>query len=423
MKKESKRIVPAGTGKQIIVLTQTNRTSIDISSYTSAIKAADNIKHPNRVKWLDIADELLTDAHLRAVIQKRKSAVLSIPIEFQRNGKPDEKIAEQLRSPWFYSFLEDALDTPILGNTLVQFYIENGWIGYDLIPRKHFDPVNRIILKNQGDTKGTPFEEFPDLLLIGEPRDLGLMQAAAPYIIYKRNTIADWAQFSEIYGMPLLEGTYDSSDDEARQRLINDMWDRGANTAMLHPVGTELKIHDVNSKAGSTDLYKSFSEFCNAEISKLFLGNTLTTEAGDKGTQALGTVHKKVEERIEQTDKQFILNLLNYQMSDIFASLGINTTGGEFAFVVPQDKDLSARVQIDIQLKSMGLPISDDYLYETYGIEKPGNYDELKRQQSVAAPNMPVQFQNPKAGIVNRAKRLFFVNAPGGKSGAASNWD
>lgn len=428
MKKESKRIVPSDTGKQIIVLTQTNRTSIDIGSYTSAVKAADNIKHPNRVKWLDIVDELLTDAHLRAVIQKRKSAVLSIPIEFQRNGKTDEKIAEQLRSPWFYSFLEDALDTPILGNTLVQFYIEKGWIGYDLIPRKHFDPVNRIILKNQGDTKGTPFEEFPDLLFIGEPRNLGLMQAAAPYVIYKRNSIADWAQFSEIYGMPLLEGTYDSTDDEARQKLIADLFDRGANSALVHPDGTKLQIHDLNSKSGSSDLYKSFSEFCNAEISKLFLGNTLTTEAGDKGTQALGTVHKKVEERIEQTDKQFILNLLNYQMSDIFASLGINTAGGEFAFVVPQDKDLSQRVTIDTQLKTMGLPISDDYFYETYGIEKPANYDELKAQQiQSSAQFIPAvetsEDKEKTTSLKNIGKRLFFVKAPARKSGAASNWD
>ena len=437
MKQNNKRISPNDAGKQIIVLTQTNRTSIDIGSYTSAIKAADNIKHPNRIKWLDIVDELLTDAHLRAVIQKRKSAVLSIPIEFQRNGKPDEKIAEQLRSPWFYAFLEDALDTPVLGNTLVQFYIENGWIGYDLIPRKHFDPVNRFILKNQGDTKGTPFGEFPDLLFIGEPRDLGLMQAAAPYVIYKRNSMADWAQFSEIYGMPLLEGEYDSSDDEARQRLITDMWDRGANSALLHPTGTKLTIHDLNSKAGSSDLYKSFSEFCNAEISKLFLGNTLTTEAGEKGTQALGTVHKKVEERIEQTDKQFILNLLNYQMSDIFASLGINTTGGEFTFVVPQDKDLSARIQIDMRLKNMGLPIGDDYLYETYGIEKPANYDELKKSSTPLLSPLPKGTSEERAegfddkqddkkspkNFKNRGKRFFFVKAPARNPGAASNWD
>ncbi len=422
MKKDSKRIAPDTPGKQVIVLTQTNRASIDIGSYTSAIKAADNVKHPNRVRWLDIVDELLTDAHLRAVIQKRKSAVLSIPIEFQRNGKTDEKIAEQLRSPWFYNFLEDALDTPVFGNTLVQFYMENGWVGYDLIPRKHYDPVNRLILKNQGDTRGTPFDEFPDLLFVGEPRSLGLMQAAAPYVIYKRNSMADWAQFSEVYGMPLLEGTYDSSDDEARQKLIGDLFDRGANSALVHPDGTSLKIHDLNSKAGSSNLYKTFCEFCNAEISKLFLGNTLTTEAGEKGTQALGTVHKKVEERIEQTDKQFILNLLNYQMSEIFASLGINTTGGEFAFVVPQDKDLSQRVAIDVQLKNMGLPISDDYFYETYGIEKPANYDELKKQ-SQTSQSKPSETSNAGEGddtgddgkarrtLKNRVPR-FFVNAP-----------
>lgn len=431
-------ISPDKQGKQVIVLTQTNRQSIDIGAYTAAIKAADNIKAPNRVKWLDIVDELLTDAHLRAVIQKRKSAVLSIPIEFQRKGKPDEKIAEQLRSPWFYHFLEDILDTSVFGNTLVQFYIENGWIGYDMIPRKHFDPVNKLILKNQGDTKGIPFEEFPDLLFVGEPRDLGLMQAAAPYVIYKRNAIADWAQFCEIYGMPLIEGEYDSMDDEARQKLINDLFDRGANSSLIHPTGTSLKIHDSQTKAGSSELYKSFCEFCNAEVSKLFLGNTLTTEAGDKGTQALGTVHKSVEERIEQTDKQFILNLLNYQMADIFASLGINTSGGEFSFVVPQEKDLTARVNIDVQLKNMGLPMSDDYFYETYGIEKPANYEELKKQQSAAVETAHAPSQNAPTPVEtshvasqktdkkdkNLKNRLsgFFVKAPAGNPGASS-WD
>lgn len=387
-------ISPDKQGKQIIVLTQTNRQSIDIAAYTTAIKQADNIKTPNRVKWYDICDELMTDAHLRAVIEKRKSAVLSIPIEFQRGGKPDDKIGEQLRSPWFSKFLSDALDAQVFGFTLLQFYVENGWINYDLIPRKHVEPVNRLILKNQGDTKGTPFEDFSDLVFVGEQRNLGLLQAAAPYVIYKRNAMADWAQFCEIYGMPLIEGEYNSMDDEARQKLINDLFDRGANSSLVHPEGTSLKIHDSQTKAGSSELYKSFCEFCNSEVSKLILGNTLTTEAGDKGTQALGTVHRKVEEQIEQSDKQFILNLLNYQMSDVFASLGINTSGGEFSFVIARDNDLTARVNIDVQLKNMGLPIDDDYFYETYGIEKPANYEELKKQQSAAVETAHAPSQN-----------------------------
>ena len=38
--------------------------------------------------------------------------------------------------------------------------------------------------------------------------------------------------------------------------------------------------------------------WCNNEIAKLILGNTLTTESSEKGTQALGTVHKKVEDKV-----------------------------------------------------------------------------------------------------------------------------
>ena len=113
----------------------------------------------------------------------------------------------------------------------------------------------------------------------------------------------------------------------------------------------------------------------------------MTTEAGEKGTQALGTVHQSVEDKIERADRQMILDVLNYELTDVFTNLGMNTAGGEFSFVVPQNKDLSARVQIDMQLKNMGLPISDDYLYETYGIEKPKNYEELKKAKAALTPD------------------------------------
>ena len=204
------------------------------------------------------------------------------------------------------------------------------------------------------------------------------MAKAALYVIYKRNATADWAQFIELYGHPLKEGIYDGWDEEARTKMTDDLYNMGGSAVILHPKGTEIKIHDAGSKSASSDLYKSFVQYCNDELSKLELGNTLTTEAGDTGTQALGTVHQSVEDKIERADRQMILDVLNYELTDVFTNLGMNTAGGEFSFVVPQNKDLSARVQIDMQLKNMGLPISDDYLYETYGIEKPKNYEELK---------------------------------------------
>lgn len=387
---------PDKAGTKTIILTQTRRGNIDIGDYMTALKAAENVDFPCWSKLYDIYEDILTDGHLSAVIQKRKSSILNTPIEFKRNGKVDEEIGVQLRSPWFRSFLSDAADTIQWGTSTFQFFRNGEWLGYDLIPRKHVNPVKRIILRRQTDITGDSFDDYADLVTIGNPRDLGVLAKAALYVIYKRNATADWAQFIELYGHPLKEGIYDGWDDEARTKMTDDLYNMGGSPVILHPKGTEIKIHDAGSKSASSDLYKSFVQFCNDELSKLELGNTLTTETGDKGTQALGTVHQSVEDKIERADRQMILDVLNYELTDVFTNLGMNTAGGEFSFVVPQNKDLSARVQIDMQLKNMGLPISDDYLYETYGIEKPKNYEELKKAKAALTPDLAGKPQEKK---------------------------
>ncbi len=435
---------PDTAGVKTIILTQTRRGNIDIGDYMTALKAAENVDFPCWSKLYDIYEDVLTDGHLSAVIQKRKSPILNTPIEFKRNGKVDEEIGVQLRSPWFRSFLSDLSDTVQWGTSTFQFFRNGEWLGYDLIPRKHVNPIRRIIMRRQTDITGDSFDEYADLVTIGSPRDLGLLAKAALYVIYKRNATADWAQFIELYGRPLTEGIYDGWDEDSRTKMTDDLFNMGGSAVIVHPKGTEIKIHDSSSKSASSDLYKSFVQYCNDELSKLELGNTLTTEAGDTGTQALGTVHQSVEDKIERADRQMILDVLNYELTDIFTNLGMNTAGGEFSFVVPQNKDLSARVIIDQQLKNMGLPISDDYLYETYGIEKPQNYDELKKAKAALTPD-PVKTEEkeePKDGTeedkkvdeddspeekTNKKKENFFKNlfssffqdAPKGDKGAA----
>lgn len=386
---------PEKAGTKTIILTQTRRGNIDIGDYMTALKAAENVDFPCWSKLYDIYEDILTDGHLSAVIQKRKSPILNTPIEFKRNGKVDEEIGVQLRSPWFRNFLSDMADTVQWGTSTFQFFRNGEWLGYDLIPRKHVNPIKRIILRRQTDITGDSFDEYSDLVTIGNPRDLGILSKAALYVIYKRNATADWAQFIELYGRPLTEGIYDGWDENSRTKMTDDLFNMGGSAVIVHPQGTEIKIHDSGSKSASSDLYKSFVQYCNDELSKLELGNTLTTEAGDTGTQALGTVHQGVEDKIERADQKMILDVLNYELTDVFTNLGMNTAGGEFSFVVPQNKDLSARIIIDQQLKSMGLPISDDYLYETYGIEKPKNYEELKKTKAVLTPD-PVKPKDNK---------------------------
>jgi hypothetical protein len=80
------------------------------------------------------------------------------------------------------------------------------------------------------------------------------------------------------------------------------------------------------------------------------------------------------------------LEVLNYDMTDIFMSMGINTEGGEFLFAEIKDiNEVQAKINILAQLRTtFNLPISDDYLYEISSTEKPENYKELKEQAQAA---------------------------------------
>ena len=447
---------PGQTSPSVIVLTQPKRFGIDIADFTQAIRAAENVDFSRRYRLYDLYDDILLDAHLSCVIEKRRNAVLCSNIEFWRDGIPDEAVNEQIRSPWFSRLVTDIIDAKMWGFSLCQFYREDdNWVNYDLIPRKHADPVRRLILRHQTDITGTSWDEYPDLLFIGSPTDLGLLAKAAPWVIYKRNTTGDWSQFSEVFGMPIQEYTYDTDDDDSRQRAIDDAYNAGSLAVFVHGKDTNLNLVEAGNKTGTAEVYERLCERCNNEISKLILGNTLTTESSDNGTQALGTVHKKVEDRVAQADRRYILDVLNYNMADIFQRMGINTNGGEFCFPEQKDIDPATKMNILTQLRSnFQLPVADEFLYEEFGIEKPADYDKLKQQQferqqaSIAAlqnqtndepntpneptnahqkpnepntPNEPDKPDNKKKSSFHNWLKAFFAKAPNA-DGADLEW-
>lgn len=375
-------MAPGQKKPNVIVLTQPKRFGLDIADYMSAIRAAENVDFSRRYKLYDLYSDILMDTHLTCVIEKRKNAVLCSDIEFQVNGKPDETVNEQIRSPWFNKLIGDIIDARFWGFSLCQFYKDGEWVDYDLVPRKHVDPIKKLILRHQTDVTGLSWDKYTDLLFVGCPSDLGLLAKAAPWVIYKRNTTGDWSQFSEIFGMPIQEYIYDSDDEESRQRAMEDAANTGSLAQFFHAKDTEFKLTEAGNKTGSADVYERLCERCNNEISKLVLGNTLTTESSENGTQALGTVHKKVEDKVAQADKNYVLNVLNYDMSDIFAHMGINTAGGVFCFPEKKETDSTTKLNIITTLKkNFNLPVSDEYLYEEFGVEKPDNYEQIKKEQ------------------------------------------
>lgn len=413
--KSKQRITQGGNRRPgTIVLTAPKRFGIGLDDYMNAIRNAENIDYTQRASLYDIYNDTLLDPHLFAVVQKRKAGTLKRRIEFRRDGMPDDRVNAQISSPWFMRFIEDALDAHFWGFTLVQFYInENGWIDYFHVPRKHVDPVQNLIKHRQTDIVGVPFENYPDLLMINGKEPLGILARTAPYVIYKRGSMGDWAQFSEIFGMPVRKYTYDAADPESRSAAIDDAMSQGSAGVFLCPEGTNLEFIEAGNKSGSAEVYASLIERCNSEMSKAVLGNTLTTEASETGTQALGTVHRKAEDELTEQDGLFILNLLNYDMADQFAALGVNTAGGEFVFVEEEEVSIIQKAELLIKAHdTFRLPIADDYLYETLKIEKPVDYDRMKAEQSKQKEED--HFRDVTKMMTPQNKSGFFAHAPQG---------
>ena len=395
-----------------VIIQQPMRFNLDLGTFKQAISSAENVDYTRRAQLYDIYSEALLDPHLLSVIRKRKAAILGSPIEFRRGGVPDDAINGQIQSPWFYRFINDVLDAKFWGFTLVQFFIdEKGWIDYTLVPRKHVDPQLSLIRRHQSDIVGIPFDEYDDLLMIRDSEPLGLLACCCPYTIYKRGTVGDWAEFSEIFGMPVQEYIYDATDEDSRNRTIADIMANGSNRIFVHADDNTFRFVEAGNKTGSADVYDKLVERCNAEISKAILGNTLTTEASETGTQALGTVHKEVEDELAKDDRKFVLNVLNYDMTDIFRNLGINTDGGAFTFVEPEKMSASEKADLFKKALDMGLPIDDDYIYEQLGIEKPKDYASLKQEQTERRERQLEALRSVHEAPENRATR-FFGDAP-----------
>lgn len=425
-----KRIIQGGlvdirnTRQPDVVLQMPEIFYFDMNAYINSVKSALNIDFTNRVRLYDMYESSMLDLHLSGVLDKRLRGVTKIPIEFRRNDQPDEAMNAQLRSPWFKELRKDLIMSHFWGFTLVQFYLdEDGNIRYDLINRKHYDPIHRKLLKYQGAIDGISIDEFPNTMFVGSERKLGIFAELLPAVLYKRGNMADWARFANIFGMPIREYTYDAGDEDARARLIADARRQGSNAVYIHPKDSELKLIEASNKTGSSELYRTFAEYWDAKMSIRVLGNTLTTDAKENGTQSLGTVHKEEEDEMNADDCGFLLDILNYNMRPVFQNLGFNVDGGEFVYARHDKINPSQQIDIVQKLSSMGLPIDDDYLYETFSVRKPDNYDELKlmkeaERQAMRDALAADKGDNKKTAQtpVNNRLRSFFGLAP--KTGA-----
>ncbi|WP_437918431.1 phage portal protein family protein [Sphingobacterium sp. LRF_L2] len=369
-----------------------NRQKQDITNWRNATRAAESII-PRRVYLYDLYHDVsTTDGQIIAVWGKRQDAITTANWEFtDKEGNPVDSINELIDCIGFENLLKQIIDSKAWGYSMceAEFFIndndQNEFV-VKAIERKNMRPEAGQVALQTIDQEGVDINTgfyAKTVMQFGEAKDLGLLLSASMYSIFKRGDISDWAEFIEIFGRGIVDAQWDGFDEGQRQKLSKAIREMGGGGVIIRPDGTKLDIKN-NTGSANGQLQDTFATKMDGYISKALLGTTETTDSSSSSGYAQAETHNKQDEKKNESDLQFVRRSLNSQFIKILKAAGFDTRGG--TFVIKKNKNLNkSEYEIHRSMRNdLNIPIDDDFFYETYGVRKPDNYDELKKAQEEA---------------------------------------
>lgn len=206
----------------------------------------------------------------------------------------------------------------------------------------------------------------------GHPARGGLLRVTALVFLAKQLALKDWMIFTETFGMPVRIARYEpSASAEEKREMLRMLESLGSNAAGIFSRAVDLQI--IESGRGTKGPpYESLIEFLNREISKAWLGQTLTTDTtGARGSFAASAVHEEVRKDVRADDLRTEARTIR---RDILAPLARLKFGPDVP--VPHFKRIVARADsaaeladlIDSAVNRLGLKVPADWTHETLGI-------------------------------------------------------
>jgi len=326
------------------IVEQSNyRIRKDVADWRKALIMAENVENPRRWLVYNLYDDLVLDAHLASQIQTRKLKILGLDFKIADNKskKPLDDKTELLERQWFYQFIGYVLDSLFYGHSLIQFseFNDTEVSKIDIVPRRHVRPEYGDFLIQQNDTKGIPYRNTPlmDWLIeVGEDKDLGMLAKAAPNVLWKKNAMMCWSEYTEIFGMPLRVGKTNTRSNEDLDRIEQQLQQMGSAAYAVLQTGETVEFIE-STKGDAFNVYDKLVDRCNSEISKLVLGQTLTADVGKSGTRAQGEVHERIADVIHKSDILFIEHVVNDKLIPLLIKHGYQLENSYFEFVIKQE--------------------------------------------------------------------------------------
>jgi len=337
-------------------------------------------------KTIEAFKELKNDPHVWSCIQSRKSGLLSLDYSVLPNG------ASQQVTSFVQTVLSELdiqqIERDFLESVLFGFQpIEIIWkyknqskmyiVPEKVIPKPQewffFDAEGNLRFRKSGEPKGVIPPPMKILNIQHEasylnPYGHALLSKCYWAVTFKNGGLKFWVNFTEKYGMPILLGQYQrgSTFDEA-ERLAKELSNMTEDSVIVAPSDVKVELHEA-VRTSSSNLYKDLIKFCNAEISKAILSQTLTTEL-DMGSYAATLIHYKVRKEVILSDIRLVESAFNTIIRYIIDLNFPGSPNPKFKILVNESENQD-RIDRDVKLTQAGVKLSKDYWMETYGLNE-----------------------------------------------------
>lgn len=401
--------IPRPDTREVAVAQVTDKYSSYPSNGLTPVRLAEIFKEADAgdiLRQAELFEEMEEkDPHLFSQLQTRKNAVTGLDFEiipFDSDDERDKEIAEFVEAQingieGLEEIMLDLLDAVGKGFAVseIMWTYDEGHVVVGDIRSRHqkrffWDSEDVFKIRTEEAPEGMELPRNKFVLhrykaRSGHPSRAGVLRVCAWMYLFKNYTLKDWVAFCEVYGMPLRLGKYQpGASEEDKRALMQALAQIGADAAGIFPDGTTIEFVNTE-KASSTDLYERLARFCDEQVSKAVLGQTLTSDSGG-GSYAQSKTHNDVRHDLVVADCKALAATLR---RDLIRPLVLFNFGEDkripyIRFDAEESEDLEQTANIISTLvKDVGLKVPTSYLYKKFSIPKPEGGEEI------AAPPQP----------------------------------
>jgi len=346
----------------------------EIKKWRTALSAAKHPETPKMFALQDLIDNLGQDGHIMSQFELRKNETLcnTFAIIDRKNGQQNEEKTELFKSKWFFDFMNMVLERVRGGYRLIE--LQNpATMDFALIPpRNTCGPLRRIYV-DTSDSVGIDYSVGYErtIIEVGQPFDLGIMADLCGCLIWKRNAIQSWAEYTERFGMPMITATTNKSSTNDINKLEGMLKTLGEAAQAVLPEGTTIDIKDFQGK-DAYQVYDKLIERMNSEMSKPVVGGTMVTDNGSSRSQS--EVHERNLETTAWRDKREIEFLVNDKLIPLMQSWGwnVNPDTDKFIFEESYDITLDKHWTIVQGMLQEGYDVDQDWMSRQFNVKLVG---------------------------------------------------